>query len=453
MYRHTRFKDREAGSVTAGLFVCNSASDCASAAAALRKRHASTNDIDAVVERILEMVRTEGDRALLQLTEELDCVRLETLMIDGDEMKALSSDVDGEILDAMRIAASNIERFHSRGLPAGHVLEFDGSRVEREYVPLRRVGIYVPGGNFAYPSTVLMAAIPARIAGVGETVLFTPPDRSGRRLRYVAAACQLSGIENIYTVGGAQAVAAMAFGTESIRKVDKIVGPGNSYVARAKAIVASLGLTGIDSIAGPTEILVLADRTAIVDEEIVASELIAQMEHGSGACGVLCSDSEELIAAVTERMNARLASAGVAASSAMEHYSTVLAASPESMEQFAEEYAPEHLFAVGEVAEKIGNRVRNAGSVFIGRYSSVAFGDYITGTNHILPTMGTARFSSPLQVTDFMKVVERQRISSTTAEKLSAYGSTLAKSEGLSAHAAAMELRDRSSGVTGKDEQ
>ncbi len=427
--------------MSAGLQVCGSRGDCISVAAGLRERQRTANGADAVVDSILERVRTGGDGALFELTEELDGVRLEKLMIGSEEISALASDVDDEVLSAMRVAASSIERFHAGGRPSGFVMESDGSRVERRYVPLRRVGIYVPGGKFAYPSTVLMAAIPARIAGVGEITLFTPPDRDGRRMRHVAAACMLSGVRSIFTVGGAQAVAAMAFGTGSIQRVDKIVGPGNAYVARAKAVVSAMGLTGIDSIAGPTEILVLADRTAAGEERTVAFEMLAQMEHGSGASAVLCSDSAELIDGVAKLLNDGLASAAATHQSALRNYSLVHVSSCELMEAFAEEYAPEHLFAVGRMAEKIAESVRNSGSVFIGRYSSVAFGDYVTGTNHILPTMGTARFSSPLQVSDFMKAVELQRISRDTAAKLSGPGSALAESEGLSLHAACMRLR------------
>ncbi len=431
---------------------CVSAADCASVAAGLRKTRMPGTDTYAVVERILERVRTGGDRSLFELTEEFDGVVLEKLTIDREEIRTLASDVDDEVLDAMKFASSAIERFHSGDVPAGRVLEYDGSRLERMYTPLRRVGIYVPGGNFAYPSTVLMAAVPARIAGVGETVLFTPPDRKGGRLRVVAAACMLSGIDRIYTLGGAQAIAAMAFGTETIQRVDKIVGPGNAYVAAAKAIVSSRGLAGIDAIAGPTEILVLADRTAAGEEEIIAYELLAQMEHGSGACAVLCTDSAELINAVVERMEKASAAAGPPVLSASSNFGAVRVKSAELMEVFAEAYAPEHLFAVGKYAEAIAGRIRNTGSVFIGRWSSVAFGDYVTGTNHILPTMGTARYSSPLQVSDFMKAVERQRISRQAAGKLSVPGSILAESEGLLLHSACMKLRSSSHGTPGRDE-
>ncbi|MBX8633315.1 MAG: histidinol dehydrogenase [Thermoplasmata archaeon] len=433
---------------------CRSAEECVAAASQLREAQRPGADIDAIIERIFERVRNEGDRSLFDLTEEFDGVKLKKLRLDTEEMKALASDVDGEVLEALKMASSNIRQFHLGGHPAGVVLQFDGSRIERKYVPLGRVGIYVPGGKYAYSSTVLMAAIPARIAGVTDMVLFTPPDKDGKRLRYVAAACLLSGISSIVTVGGAQAIAAMAYGTESIRKVDMIVGPGNSYVAKAKAAVSSLGLTGIDSIAGPTEILALADRSAGGDEDVVAYELLAQMEHGSGASAVLCSDSAELIDGVIGRMHdiVDLARRSVL-TGCLQNFTSVLVSSPELMEAFAEEYAPEHLFAVGDEAERIAEGVRNSGSVFIGRCSSVAFGDYISGTNHILPTMGTARFSSPLQVTNFMKVVERQRLSRITAEKLSAPGSKLAESEGLFKHAACMKLRGRMPGTeVGSDE-
>jgi histidinol dehydrogenase len=433
---------------------CRSAEECVAVVSQLREAQRPGADIDAVVEHIFERVRKGGDSALFDLTEELDGVRLKKLRLDTEEMKALASGVDGEVLEALKTASSNIRQFHSGGHPAGIVLQPDGSWMERKYVALRRVGIYVPGGKYAYPSTVLMAAIPATIAGVEDIVLFTPPDKDGKRLRYVAAACLLSGISSIVTVGGAQAIAAMAYGTESIRKVDRIVGPGNSYVAKAKAVASSLGLTGIDSIAGPTEILAIADRTAGGDEDVVAYELLAQMEHGSGASAVLCSSSAELIDGVRWRMHDIVDFARRSVlTDFTQNFTSVLVSSPELMGVFAEEYAPEHLFAVGDEAEKIAEGVRNSGSVFIGRYSSVAFGDYISGTNHILPTMGTSRFSSPLQVTDFMKVVERQRLSRITAERLSAPGSKLAESEGLFTHSACMKLRSGKSVVeAGSDE-
>ncbi len=421
---------------------CSDADGCEAAALKLRDMQRPDADAELAVHRIMERVRRGGDRSLFELTEELDGIRLKKLMLDTDEIGELASDVDDDVIEAMKTASANITRFHSDSRPSGSLLRFDGSWLERSYVPLRRVGIYVPGGIYAYPSTVLMASVPAKIAGVDDLVIFTPPDRDGSRIRYIAAACQLSGVKRIFTVGGAQAIAAMAYGTESIRRVDKIVGPGNMYVAKAKAAALSMGLVGTDSIAGPTEILVIADATAYPEMEMIAYELLAQMEHGSGATAVLCSDSSELIEGVLKLLGEIISHSGKRTAMNLErNFASVHVRSPKLMGVFAEAYAPEHLFAVGTVAEEIAEGLRNAGSVFIGKYSSVAFGDYISGTNHILPTMGTARFSSPLQVSDFMKVVERQKLSSVTAEKLSGFGSNLAECEGLRIHSLCMRLR------------
>ncbi len=426
---------------------CKAGRSIVDAAARLRVKTGIDGSTFESARSIVEEVLSRGDSAIVEFTKRFDGYDLGSMFIDAEDMRSAASSADRGIVIALKKAASNIRRFHEDDMPEKTVVSGKGYRLERRYTPLNSIGIYVPGGRYPYPSTILMAAIPAMIAGVGSVTVATPPGIVGSRsFPAFAAACRIAGIDRVLKVGGAQGVAALAFGTESIPRVDKIVGPGNAYVTAAKAIVSSMGVVGIESLPGPTELLVVADATAAGTERLIAYEMLAQAEHLSGASAVLCTESSMLADAVDAAVRRAIRDEGVDGS-LPGALTTVIVREPEDMRTFAEAYAPEHLFAIGKEAERIAWRVRNAGSVFIGKYSSVAFGDYVSGSNHVLPTMGTARFSSPLGVRDFMKSTEFQRIGKSRAEELSIPGMEIAAAEGLRLHAASMMLRSAKGGI------
>jgi histidinol dehydrogenase len=386
---------------------------------------------------ILERVRRDGDRALRELARELDGVALETLEVPRRRRRAALERTEAPLRAALERAARNITRFHAAQLPRAFEIETEpGVTVGLRPDPLSRVGLYAPGGRASYPSTVLMTALPARVAGVGETVLCSPPDPSGDPPDPVLAAAEIAGVDRVFAIGGAGAIAALAFGTETVPRVDRIVGPGNAYVAEAKRRLQ--GVVSIDSPAGPSELLVIADPTA--DPEAVAGEVMAQAEHDPEACALVVAVGTDLAAAIARAIERALPAQprGETIAAALAARGGVLSVDAlEPALEFAAEYAPEHLLlAIAEPAAALP-RVRNAGSVFLGLSASVAFGDYMTGANHTLPTGGSARSYSGLSALDYLRWTTTQRVTPEAARRLAGDVALLAASERLPAHQAA----------------
>ncbi len=389
------------------------------------------------VRALVDEVRREGDRALRRQVARFDGVSLDALEVPRAAWIEALERQPRALVDALERAARNIRAVHSAQLPSESVVEVEpGVRVGRRPDPLERVGVYAPGGRAAYPSSVLMGAVPARVAGVGEVILCSPPGPDGRPTEVVLAAAAIAGVDRLFAVGGAGAVAAMALGTETVPRVDRVVGPGNAYVAEAKRQLQ--GIVGIDSPAGPSELLVVADRSA--SPQAIAAELLAQAEHDPDACVVALVEGEPLAAAVQESLTARLAGLerpelpeqALTSRGAILWVSDLAEAWP-----FANAFAPEHLLLLTQKATEDLSRVRNAGSVFLGPFASVAFGDYLTGANHVLPTAGSARVFSGLSVQDFFRWTTWQSVDAGAASRMAAATDLLATSEGLPAHAAA----------------
>lgn len=386
---------------------------------------------------IVARVRSDGDRALRDLAAEFDGVALGALEVSRQAMASALRAVDGRLLRALERARDNIARAHAAWAPVPSEVETEpGVVIGRRPDPLGRVGVYAPGGRAVYPSSVLMGVVPARVAGVGEVIVCSPPGRDGRPAREVLAAAALAGADRLFALGGAGAVAAMAFGTESVPRVDKIVGPGNAFVAEAKAQVAAQ--VGIDSPAGPSELLVIWDDS--VAAEIIAREIIAQAEHDPDAAVAVVRLSTTSREALVTALHAQLARAPRAeiVRRSLSTRGALLAAddTAEAME-FAAEWAPEHLLLAVADAETLLPLVRNAGTVFLGAASSVTFGDYLTGANHVLPTGGAARAYSGLSTTDFVRWTTYQRVDRAAAARLADDAGALADAEGLPGHAAA----------------
>ncbi len=399
----------------------------------------STSRDAAVRERtaqIISRVRAEGDPALRALAAELDGAKLDSLEVPRDLWRRALEELQPPLRRALERAAGNIERAQRAFLPKAIEVETEpGIRVGRRPDPLRRVGIYAPGGRATYPSSLLMAAVPARVAGVAEVIVCSPPSKSGVPSGVVLAAAELSKVDRLFAVGGAGAVAAMAYGTASVPRVDRIVGPGNAYVAEAKMQLS--GEVGIDLPAGPSELLTIADSTA--EARVVAREMLAQAEHDPDASVVtlaIGSDSAKKIeAALFEALGN---SSRPETAQALAAKGAVLsAASLEQALDFASDFAPEHLLLAIAQGESALAKVRNAGAVFVGQTSSVAFGDYMTGANHVLPTGGMSRVYSGLSVVDFMRFTSYQSVDRAAAGRLADEVGLLAESERLPAHAAA----------------
>ena len=395
---------------------------------------------DAVTE-IIGTVRTEGDAALLRYCEQFDKVKLDCLQVSDAEMDEAVSSVEPEFLSVLEKAAANIRAFHKNQIRSGFVMTGEkGVVMGQRVIALDRVGLYVPGGTAAYPSTVLMDSIPAILAGVREVVMVTPPNKEGKVNPAVLAAAKVAGIGRIFKVGGAQAVAALAYGTETIPCVDKIVGPGNGFVAEAKKQV--FGKVAIDMIAGPSEILVVADGTA--NPRYVAADLLSQAEHDKLASAVLVTDSMALAEAVQAELEVQLPlleRCEIARASIENNGKIIVADSLSAVIDIANEIAPEHLeLCVDNPFDYLGS-IRHAGSVFLGKYCPEALGDYLAGANHTLPTSGTARFSSPLSVDDFVK---KSQFTYYTSEALADVAQDVyrfACREGLTAHAKSAVIR------------
>ncbi len=395
------------------------------------------------VAEIVAAVREKGDAALLDFTRRFDRVALTApeLAVRPEEYAAAERAVGEATLRSLRYAADRIERFHRECAPRSWRMKDDnGSHLGQEVRPLDRVAVYVPGGRAAYPSTVLMTVVPARVAGVREIVLVSPPSPDRSLNAAVLAAARIAGVTEAYRVGGAQAIAALAYGTETIRRVDKIVGPGNIYVALAKAQV--FGDVGIDMVAGPSEVLVVADETA--DAAFVAADLLAQAEHDPMARAVLLTPSgvlRDAVAAELGRQLAALPRREIAGAALVAHGALVLTASLEEAVDLANGLAPEHLELQVADAESLLGRVRHAGAVFLGRHTPEVVGDYVAGPNHVLPTGGTARFSSALSTEDF---VTRLSVIEYSREGLAEAGphvAELSRVEGLDGHGAAAAIR------------
>jgi histidinol dehydrogenase len=400
------------------------------------------------VEEIVATVRDKGDAALLDFTERFDRVSLtpRELAVTAGELTAAESAVGVTTMRALRYAAERIERFHRESAPRSwRMTDALGSRLGQEVRPLDRVAVYVPGGRAAYPSTVLMTVIPARVAGVKEIVLVSPPSADKSLNPAVLAAARVAGVTEAYRIGGAQAVAALAYGTETIRRVDKIVGPGNIYVALAKSRV--FGDVGIDMIAGPSEVVVVADASA--DPEWVAADLLAQAEHDPMARAVLLTPSRALVdavAAATERQLAVLPRREIAGAALRSHGAFVLTRSLEEAVEVANLLAPEHLELQVADPDALLARVRNAGAVFLGRYTPEVVGDYVAGPNHVLPTGGTARFASALGTEDFVKRLSVIQYAPAGLRDAGPHVAELARVEGLDGHGAAAAMRIESGG-------
>lgn len=410
-------------------------------------RATSSDDVvRARTAEIVARVRRDGDRALVALARELDGASLETLEVPRARWEAALATLAPELRRALERAARNIAAVHRAFLPEpAETSPEPGIVVGRRPDPLDRVGIYAPGGRAAYPSSVLMGAVPARIAGVRELVLCSPPGPDGLPSEVVLAAAALAGVDRVFAVGGAGAIAAMAYGTASLPRVDRIVGPGNAYVAEAKLQVS--GAVGIDSPAGPSELLVIADSDA--DLSAVAREMVGQAEHDPLACVVAVvfpSDAGDVVAAARaadavveeiELLTAQQPRRAIIEAALASQGGVLVAADSEEATGFANAYAPEHLILAGDEAVRLAGGVRNAGTVFVGTSSSNAFGDYMTGANHVLPTGGLARSYSGLSVLDFIRWTTWQRVDAAAAASLAPDVAAIAEAEGLPGHAAA----------------
>lgn len=409
--------------------------------------------VAAQVASLVDEVRRNGDEALVEMAERFDGVRLDALEVPRERWDAALAALRPEVRLALQRAAHNIRRFHEAQLPTDLTLEVEpGVRITRRWAPLARVGVYAPGGRAAYPSSVLMGVVPARAAGVGEVLVCSPPGPDGAPPAAVLAACALGGADRLFAVGGAGAVAALAYGTRTIPAVDAVVGPGNRWVTEAKRQVA--GRVLIDSPAGPSEVLVLADPTA--DPALVASEVLAQAEHDpDAACVVVLVEPNgtpegatgaggAFVHRVRAAIGAQLALAprkDVASQALARNGALLTAASLDEAVAFAQAYAPEHLSVMTADAATVASRVPTAGTTFVGPWASVAFGDYLTGANHVLPTAGRARSFSGLSVQHYMRSYTVQEITREGAASLAADTARLADAEGLPAHVAAALLR------------
>lgn len=397
--------------------------------------------IDERVLDIITEVRKHGDQALLTYAKKFDQVELDTLVVSDAEFAAARKQVSETFYEAIQLAKANITTFHREQMEKSWFIEKDnGIILGQKVTPMDKVGIYVPGGKAAYPSTVLMNAIPAKIAGVKEIFIATPPQADGKINPHVLVAAELVGVKNVYKMGGAQAIAAFAYGTETVVKVDKIVGPGNDYVARAKKWV--YGDVAIDMIAGPSEICIVADETARVD--YIAADLLSQAEHDEAAKAICITTSEALANQLVLEVNKQLAELSrreIAEASINQHGRIIIARTLKEAFHVVNEIAPEHLQLMIEHAADYISEVKHAGAIFIGPYSPEPLGDYVAGPNHTLPTSGTARFASPLGVYDFVKKSSIIRYSEAALLKEAAAIETIATMEGLEAHAKSITLR------------
>ncbi len=393
------------------------------------------------VGNIINDVRNNGDQSLKTYTQKLDNVKLENFQVNEQEIKKSISQVDPLLIKALEKAAANIKKFHKAQLPKEWICNVDEGITAGQIIrPLKTVGCYIPGGRAVYPSTILMTVIPAKIAGVSKVICCTPPAQNGKVKNEILAAASISGADEIYSVGGAQAIAAMTYGTESIPKVDKIVGPGNIYVTTAKKLV--YGDVDIDFPAGPSEVLIIADAES--NPNYVALDMLAQAEHDPNAAAVLVTTSKTLAEIVNNIINDKILSIPrkEIIEESLENYGRIIHVDTlKEATEFCNEYAPEHLIIMTSQPEEVLKDIHNAGSIFLGELTPVAAGDYGSGTNHVLPTSGCARLYSGLSTESFLKKPTIQRLSKEGLENLKDVVVTLAEYEGLYAHAESFKKR------------
>jgi len=408
----------------------------------LATKREQAEDVDQAVAGILRDVRARGDEALIELTRRFDRFELtaDRIRLSGAEIDEAVDACPAELRESLEFAAARIDAYHRRQRPADErFIDEAGIELGHRWTPVEAAGLYVPGGLNAYPSSVLMNAIPARVAGVSR-IAMTVPTPDGVLDPQVVTAARIAGVEEIYRVGGAQAIAALAYGTETVAPVAKIVGPGNAYVAAAKRQV--FGIVGIDMIAGPSEVVILADGDN--DPEWLAADLLAQAEHDRSAQSILITDSEKLaseVAATVERQLEKLPRREIAVASWSGFGAILIVGSLHEAVRLVDRLAPEHLEIAARDAETLAAAVRNAGAIFIGRFTPEAIGDYVAGPNHVLPTARTARFSSGLNVLDFMKRTSILKLDGGALRALAPHAITLARAEHLDAHARSVALR------------
>lgn len=404
-------------------------------------RSESTMNVEAIVTDIIANVRNNGDKALYEYCEKFDKAKLDTLLVSEEEIDEAFSLVEPQFIDILEKAAANIRKFHERQVRNSFIInDENGIVVGQKIIPVDRAGLYVPGGTAAYPSTVLMDSIPAKIAGCKEVVMVTPPSANGKVNPVILAAAKVAGIDKIFKVGGAQAVAALAYGTESIPKVDKIVGPGNAFVAEAKKQV--YGVVSIDMIAGPSEILIVADGNT--NPKHAAADLLSQAEHDKMASAVLVTDSMELAKAVQEELEVQipqLSRSEIARVSIDDNGKIIVCEDLSTAIEISNEIAPEHLELCVDNPFDYLDSIRHAGSIFMGRNCPEALGDYFAGPNHTLPTSGTAKFSSPLSVDDFVKKTQYTYYTKDALKRVAKDVAFFAEKEGLTAHAKSAIIR------------
>ena len=399
-------------------------------------------DVEAIVSQIIADVRKGKDKAVIEYCRRFDRVDLRNLEVTKEEIAEAKSQVTPEFLEILRKAAENIRQYHEKQVCTGFQMEKDGIILGQKVTPIENVGIYVPGGTAAYPSTVLMDSIPAKIAGCKQIVMVTPPGKDGKVNPAILAAADVAGVDRIFKVGGAQAVAALAYGTESIPQVDKIVGPGNAFVAEAKKQV--FGRVAIDMIAGPSEILIVAD--SLSDPKHIAADMLSQAEHDKLASAVLVTDSEKLAKAVQAELEVQiplLPRAAIARHSIDVNGKIIVAEDLLVAIDVANQLAPEHLELMVDDPFAYLDKIENAGSVFMGRNCPEALGDYFAGPNHTLPTSGTARFSSALSVDDFIKKSQYTYYTRDALSKVAEDVAYFARQEGLEAHARSALIRTK----------
>ncbi len=400
-------------------------------------------DVSSIVEEIIATVRQKGDEALFDYNKKFDGADLDVLEVSEEEIDEAFASVEPRFLEILRKAEENIRAFHSKQLRTSFIInEKRGVVTGQKITPIEKVGLYVPGGTAAYPSTVLMDSVPAKIAGCKEIVMVTPPSKNGKVNPVILAAAKIAGVQRIFKVGGAQAVAALAYGTESIPKVDKIVGPGNAFVAEAKKQV--FGVVSIDMIAGPSEILIIADKNS--NPKHAAADLLSQAEHDKLASAVLVTDSEKLALAVSEELECQiplLKRSEIARESIDNNGKIIVADNINDVIAISNEIAPEHLELMVDNPFDYLDSIENAGSIFMGRYCPEALGDYYAGPNHTLPTSGTARFSSPLSVDDFVKKIQYTYYTEEALREVAEDVAFFAEKEGLTAHAKSATIRTK----------
>lgn len=397
-------------------------------------------EINSIVKEILKDVKNRKDEALKEYTLRFDGVNIENFLVSEEEIQEAFKNIDPKLKEDLEKAKENIVKYHEKQLVQGYTMEEQGMIIGQIVRPIERVGIYVPGGKASYPSTVLMNAIPAKIAGVKELIMITPPNKEGKIRDSILVAAAIAGVNKVYKVGGAQGIAAITYGTESIPKVSKIFGPGNIYVAMAKKNVS--GYVGIDMIAGPSEILIIADETA--NPKYIAADLMSQAEHDELAASILVTDSKELAKQVVECIKEQIVTLerkNIIEKSLKDFGAIVVTNSLSQSIDIANEIAPEHLEILTKDPFDIYEQIKNAGAIFLGEFSPEPLGDYYAGPNHTLPTSGTAKFSSPLSVTDFLKKTSLLYYNESALKEAKDSIIRIAEDEGLTAHANAIRVR------------